>query len=168
MAPALSDLDVRIGTGSDSAISNSCPQQGSRTSTIQSPKGPRSKGTKPSLWAYAYDRLRQENITLASKFEALLNVSTSSTEDKDDGNFCCKILNIQQQALEDIITAKDSQALSNTTSKIKRCFQRGIAVIVGARDFIGSAVSANPYAALAWSGVSLMLSVRHPFLLSYA
>lgn len=168
----MSHLDLELETGVDTTISNSrekkAPEdagtpQNLHNKASQSPIGPRPKETKPSLWAYAYERVRQENVKLSREFEARLGVSITSTGNDGDRDFYNKIEEIQQKALKDISTARESRELSKTTAKIKRCFERGIAVIIGARDLIASAASANPYAALAWSGVSLLLPVRHLF-----
>ncbi|KAL9611416.1 MAG: hypothetical protein Q9167_003922 [Letrouitia subvulpina] len=166
VAVALSHLDLELDTGVDTTISNSREKKASedagtrqdlRTKASQSPSGPRSEEIKPSLWAYAYKRVRQENVKLSREFEARLGVSTTSIGNDDDSDFYSKIEEVQQKALKDITTTRESRELSKTTAKIKRCFERGIAVIFGARDLIASAASANPYAALAWSGVSLLL-----------
>lgn len=167
----MSRPDPGLNTKADTANSNSREKKASEdagtrqdlsTKAPQSPVGQRSKETKFSLWAFAYERVRQDNVKLAREFEACLGVSATNTNHDDDSDFCSKIDEIQRKALEDIDTAKESQ-LDKTTAKIKRCFERGIAVIIGAKDLIASAASANPYAALAWSGVSLLLPVRYPF-----
>ena len=132
-----------------------------RIKASQSPLGLRSQKIKTSLWVYAYQRVRQENVKLSREFEARLGISTTGTGSDDENDFYDKIQTIQQKALEGIDTARESRELSKTTAKIKRCFENGIAVIIGAKDFIALAVSANPYAALAWSGVSVLLPVRH-------
>ena len=169
---ASSHQDLQFDPGVYTSISNSRGKKASedagtrqdlRTRAPQGPIGFRSKEIKPSLWAYAYERVQQENVKLSREFEARLGISTTSTLRDDDRDFYTRIEAIQQKALEGIETARKSGELSETTAKIKRCFEKGIAVIIGAKDLIASAVSANPYAALAWSGVSVMLPVRHAF-----
>ena len=148
----MSHLDLEPNTGADTAISNSGEKKASEDADARQDlltQAPRSKETKPSLWAYAYERVRQENVKLSREFEARLGVSTTSTGNDDDSDFHNKIEEVQQKALKGITTAREPCELSKTTANLKRCFERGIAVIVGARDLIASAASANPYAALA-------------------
>ena len=149
--------------GEQSTSKNAGTRQNLRANTSHNLIYPKSKKTKPSLWAEAYERLRQEHDELSKEFEARLGIGITCTGNDDDSDLNNKIHEIQQKAVKAITTARESNDLSKTTAKIKRCFERSITIIIGAKDLIASISSANPYAAMDWSGVSLLLPVRHIF-----
>lgn len=115
------------------------------------------EGVEPSLWALAYERLQQENVELTKDFETYLGISAANT--KSNGIFSTGIEEVQRKAFEAILTVKDSHEMKKPSAKIRRCFERGIEIIIRSKSLIELAVSANPYAALAWSEVSLLLPV---------
>ncbi|MCJ1284122.1 hypothetical protein MMC26_003453 [Xylographa opegraphella] len=70
---------------------------------------------------------------------------------------------VVQKAFEELKEACGPNGKLNRTSEtIRKCFEQTNNVIVASRDYIALIVSANPYAALAWTGVSVLL----PLLLS--
>ena len=126
-------------------------------------KVPQSTTPKPvvaerSLWALAYDDLQKSNPELIKKFNFCLGIKTPDT---DDGNFVhSRIDKIVQKALEELRKVDSSkEKLNGTSAAIRKCFERAVKFIIASNDFVSSAVSANPYAALAWTGVSLLLPV---------
>ena len=64
-----------------------------------------------------------------------------------------------QEALQKLLQAKSSKEHLDKTTPIRKCFEQTIKVIFASKDYISSAVSVNPYAALAWTGISLLLPV---------
>ena len=119
---------------------------------------PKSVVAEHSLWALAYDGLQQKNPELIKKFNYCLGISIADT---NDGNLIYpKIEGVAQKALKEIEQAnKSKEKLNKTSAAIQTCFEQAVKVIIASKDFISSAVSANPYAVLAWTGVSLLLPV---------
>lgn len=64
------------------------------------------------------------------------------------------------QKLHDNETKKLVFNLGSESIKVREQGERIIKFILWSNDFISTAVSAQPYAALAWSGVSVLLPVR--------
>lgn len=107
--------------------------------------------SKPSLWALAYERLRQENPDLIERLNYLEIGIT-------DAGYAC-IGRTAQKAIEEINQAEDQNKPSKIGRTVQKYSQNTIKIIIASRGFIASAASMNPYAALAWSGVSLLLPV---------
>ena len=100
------------------------------------------------------------NPGLVEEFKHCLGISTIDVDDQNLGR--PMIDGVAQEALKALTEADDSKKeLSRTSAKIRKYFEQAVKVIIASKDFISSAVSANPYAALAWTGVSLLLPVSH-------
>ena len=127
--------------------------------------GPRDKSPpsteiqEGSLWARAYEQLHKEQPTLAEAFSTHLGLSNADLENQDLDH--SRVDKVAEDALTSIQNLNDSKRESKTFSdKISKHFQRIIKMIIASKDFISVAASLNPYAALAWSGVSMLLPVR--------
>ena len=113
---------------------------------------------KHSLWALAYENLQKANPELIQKFNYYLGTSTA---DVDDGKLCLSAIDeATHRALEEIQMAKNAKEKPNKMSAaMRKSFEQIIKIVSASNGFISSAVSTNPYAALAWTGVSLLLPV---------
>ncbi|MCJ1276426.1 hypothetical protein MMC21_004231 [Puttea exsequens] len=111
---------------------------------------------KHSLWALAYENLQKANPELIQKFNYYLGTSTA---DVDDGKLCLSAIDeATHRALEEIQMAKNAKEKPNKMSAaMRKSFEQIIKIVSASNGFISSAVSTNPYAALAWTGVSLLL-----------
>jgi hypothetical protein len=111
-----------------------------------------------SLWALAYRDLQKANPELVESFSHCLGIGTALT---DTTTFVYSdIKGPAHKALEEINEARNSKdKLDGTSVTIRKYFEQTIKIVIASKDFISSAVSANPYAALAWTGVSLLLPV---------
>ncbi|KAI4089629.1 MAG: hypothetical protein L6R37_008017 [Teloschistes peruensis] len=102
-----------------------------------SPNAPTpSQDAKPdnSLWACAYQDLARNDPKLIQKLNECLKINLS---ENGTGDLQCSEINlIVHDAIEEIAT---------------------IPIILASKDLIGLVLLANPYAALAWSSVSLLL-----------
>ena len=114
--------------------------------------GSRYRGDERSLWASAYACLQIENPRLVRKLEHCLGISATDNDAEIDG--------LAQKALEKIGEAQDSG--EKHKSSLQKYTKKAIELIIASKDFISSAASMEPHAALAWSGVSLLLPVSHP------
>lgn len=64
--------------------------------------------------------------------------------------------------MKDVDLAKWQIKAGNHSLVLRDQFEKAIKVIVATREFISSAVSSEPHAALAWAGVCVFLPVRFP------
>ena len=111
-----------------------------------------------SLWDLAYKNLQRANPILVQNFNLYLGLSTTDTEDGNPDY--SRIDEVTRKALEGLNDAESSkESLNKTSATIRKYFEQAVKLVIASKDFISSAVSANPYAALAWTGVSLLLPV---------
>lgn len=113
---------------------------------------------EPSLWALAYSCLRKENPNLIRNFDECLGIGHTDTQ---AGNLVfAEVEGVTQKALEEIEKAIDSKdKRSGVKLAIQDYSKKAIKIIIASKSFITSAASAEPHAALAWAGVSLLLPV---------
>jgi len=113
---------------------------------------------EPSLWALAYDYSRKDNPNLIWDFNECLGISNT---DNEAGNLVsADVDGVTQKALEEIRKAIDSKdKRSGVTLAFHQYSKKAIEIIIASKSFIASAASVEPHAALAWSGVSLLLPV---------
>ena len=94
-------------------------------------------------------------------FRDCLGISANGTD--NEGFVHSDIKNIASKASEAIKQASDSrESLEGKSATVRKYFESAAKVVIASNDYITSAVSANPYAALAWTGISLLLPVAHP------
>lgn len=117
----------------------------------------KSGAAKDSLWTLAYHDLRQDNPKLAQQLCDCLGIR--NTHDGAGDLVCSDINRVVQGALEEITKSADSEEHSGTALAIRQFPRKAVTIVLASKDFIAAAASANPYTALAWSGVSLHLPV---------
>lgn len=115
---------------------------------------------KPSLWARAFGCLQRDKPELAEHF--LLDLGIHATGGEGSNDLSPGLDNISHKAFQELRKINESQdELSRTNATIRKTFDQTVKIISASKDAISLAVSANPYAALAWTGVSLLLPVSH-------
>lgn len=114
---------------------------------------------KNTLWAQAYLKLKAKDSELFEKFNECLGFASSSTDSLSKKK---KIGEIQQRAFQALEEVNNSNKTIGLGSKMRKYFEQSIKFVNTSKEFISAAVSANPYAALAWTGVSLLLPVSKP------
>ena len=108
---------------------------------------------EPSLWALAIHNLQEEKPELIKEYYICLDIVSIDT---DNGNSIFPIFDgAVQKALEKVQFIEEL----NKTSTVRKYSGLIIKAIIASKDSISSAVSLNPYAAIAWTGVSLLLPV---------
>jgi hypothetical protein len=123
---------------------------------------PQQVSNENSLWASAYRDFQVANPELAAKFEHCMGI----TSVKNGENCYPEIKGLALKSLEEITQADNWKGKSSTPSAImQKYFDQIIKIIIASKTFISSAISANPHAALAWAGISLLLPVC-PFTVS--
>ena len=117
------------------------------------PRLPEQRPPESSLWALAYECFQKEDPKLAQKFGDCLGI--------DPVDLNAGLDQVIQKALEKIKETQDSKDILYKTP-LGRYLKKAVEIIIASKDFIGSAVSAEPHAALACCGVSLLLPVSIP------
>ena len=133
--------------------------------------------SEPSdLWDRAYKRLHEDTSSakILEEYEKILIRELSGTVDshypnsridKDTSDSNPGLAREKQMAalvskkLESIETARWKLQLGHATFEVKAQVDRIAKAVLFAKDFISSAASSEPHAALAWAGVSVLLPV---------
>jgi hypothetical protein len=129
---------------------------------------PNQAGSRKDLWEKAWDFLSNSEPRLVQKYEKVLqrkcpDVTSNAASPKSSRQ--------HQQELASIIVRRFVEQQNNPTTvqKVSQAIQTAVdqlvSVVIAGKDYISSAVSAEPHAALAWAGVCLLLPVRLSILL---
>jgi hypothetical protein len=108
------------------------------------------------LWNEAYKDLRDKDEKLMRNYEATAGLSGSD---------------IGEDQMKSILEAKVQDVNKNTWKLefggrgvlVKDLMKPVVAIVDWSNEYISAAVSANPYASVAWAGVSLLLLVSNSF-----
>ena len=110
------------------------------------------------LWRRAYQDLRIREEALVVEFERSITNIANSTADAEQTPFTHETI---QMIVKQKIDARKAKRLSIPLGKhsveVRAMGEKIIEGILWSSTFIGSAVSAQPFAALAWSGISIIL-----------
>ncbi len=114
------------------------------------------------LWNLAYTNLRIEDEELIAKYEAQLSGNLSAGLVLTLGSkFCVKdhMHAILQRKMDEVNRDAWKLKFGSSDVQVREVVQPVLGVVNRANNFITAAVSANPYASLAWVGVSVLLPV---------
>jgi len=124
-----------------------------------------------NLWNEAYNTLRKKDSELIDAYERDLLASQDLAFDKQtslsegqipsvgDIDRGVQLQKLVDQKLQDIQDSRLKITVSGKEIVVKEQVCKVVHAILSAKDFIGSAVSAEPHAALAWAGVLVVLPV---------
>ncbi|KAF3400789.1 hypothetical protein DPV78_005126 [Talaromyces pinophilus] len=161
-APPTTTLSATTSTTLNAVQSVSQPttQTTSNTTLSTSPSY-----VKRDLWDEAYEALRAENEDLIQKYEAII-----LEHDKQNNNATGQQLappkssrreeqlrQIVSQKINEVDLAKWRIKAGNHSLVLRDQFEKAIKVIIATKEFISTAVSNEPHAALAWAGVCVFL-----------
>ena len=109
------------------------------------------------LWTSAYSRLKDQDPELIQEFRRCLGLTATD----DRAITVIELDEVTKRALEELENPEEVKGdkLSRTKASIRKCFEQTVKVVAASNAFISAAISSNPYAALAWTGVSLLLPV---------
>ena len=109
------------------------------------------------LWERAYEDLKHRDPDLVEKYEISLGPSII---DPTQPSLSPKVIEtIVKSKLEDREASHLVIKLGQQPVKVREQGEKVIKFILWSNDIISQALSAQPYAALAWSGVSILLPV---------
>ena len=107
---------------------------------------------------HAYEALKSRDPLLVAEYEQqLVSSGVPHIEAKQPSMSQERIATIVKQKLENRNTKRLVTRLGTRPIKIRENGENIIKFILWANSFISAAVSTQPYAALAWSGVSIIL-----------
>ena len=114
------------------------------------------------LWDEAYEALREANSKLAEQYEeSIMRI------DHENGHLAPVGSLARQKQLSVVITKrleaieKDQKSFMVAGRRVilQEQLDKVVRIVMFAKDFVSSAVSAEPHAALAWAGVCVLLPV---------
>ena len=114
------------------------------------------------LWDEAYEALRETNTKLVEQYEetivridqAVAHLGPVGSVARQD-----QLSAFITRRLDSIEKDKKSLVVAGKTIVLHEQVNRVVRIIMFAKDFVSSAVNAEPHAALAWTGVCLLLPV---------
>lgn len=112
------------------------------------------------LWMHAYEALKLRNPELVIAYERHLASADISHTSSASPSLSPELIEaIVKKKLEDREAKRLVVRLGEEPIKVREQGEKVIKFIIWSNGFISAAVSAQPYAALAWSGVSILLPV---------
>lgn len=114
-----------------------------------------------SLWAFAFKDLQKANPELIEKFKYCIGVGSEADGLQNPESSTKDMVQNGLSKIDEVIISKE--ALNGKSDKIRKYFEQTIKLVISAKDFISAAVAANPSAAMAWTGICLVLPVSGRF-----
>ena len=109
--------------------------------------------TSERLWKTAYDVLKEREPKLSEAYER--NLTPDEAPFHDQARIC--------QAIKDHLDDRENKqwifSLGKRPIKIREHGEKALRFIAWSNDLVKAAVASEPHAALAWSGVALILPV---------
>ncbi|OCK75173.1 hypothetical protein K432DRAFT_274329, partial [Lepidopterella palustris CBS 459.81] len=115
-----------------------------------------------NLWDEAYNVLREKDAKLIDAYEKDLLTSQNPHQQADGVGGADRQVQLQElvnHKLQGMQNAQLKIVVSGKEVVVKEQVRKVVHAILSAKDFIGSAVSAEPHAALAWAGVLVVLPI---------
>ncbi|OJD19429.1 hypothetical protein AJ78_00603 [Emergomyces pasteurianus Ep9510] len=117
-----------------------------------------------NLWDEAYNELRKEDAKLVDAYErglfAIQDLNQKAPEGEDREIQLQKLLNSK---LQDIENSQMKISIHGKDVVIRDQVRKVVQSILSVKDYIGTVASTEPHAALAWTGVLILLPViAHP------
>ena len=112
-----------------------------------------------NLWKQAYEQLKAREPSLIAAFEDFLQKQYGSHHlSPTNDDFITEVVesSVEKNEARQLVVRIRRERIS-----IRKAGENVIRTILWANDFISAAISSQPYAALAWSGVSILLPVRY-------
>ncbi|KAI1113784.1 ankyrin repeat-containing domain protein [Nemania sp. NC0429] len=129
------------------------------------PLSPPSKAPERSirqLWDQAYEKLQKEDKELIAKYESKVSGDLGTSLSSMLGpkaNMRDQMQAVLQRKMNEIDRNKWKLKVGSSEVHTQDLLQPVLSTVTWANNFIGQAVSANPYASLAWAGVGLLLPI---------
>lgn len=138
-------------------------QSGSTTPLPAAPNTGNSSNTdiRETLWSRAYSILQERDAELIKQYGKLLQANTGNIADVNADSSLLADPTAIKQTISDLVTLRENKqwkvTLGGQTIKAKDTVEKLAKLLVWSDKVIKDALSAQPYAALAWAGVSVFL-----------
>lgn len=133
-----------------------------RNSQIDGSDGtiPEDEGRSKDLWMHAYEILKIKDPELVTAYERHLTSDDASHTASTSPHLSPQLIaSIIKPKLEERASKKLVLDLGKKSVKLREQGEKVIKFILWSTPFISECINARPFAALAWSGVSNLLSV---------
>jgi hypothetical protein len=125
------------------------------------------------LWKEAYERLAGDKSGLIAQYEKILALeeceeekSTQTDQNSHDqssqpriAHSRTRLTTLAKKKLDSLDESRLTIKLGSRTLKFKDGVDPVVKVLISAKDFVSGAVASEPHAALAWTGVCILLPV---------
>ncbi|KAJ5806268.1 uncharacterized protein N7503_003870 [Penicillium pulvis] len=169
--PSSSPSPSKVGTDKNNSVAAATSSHTLQPGSCNSDLNITSDDSLPrDLWDEAYAILSVEDPELIGKYENILLTQMKGKGDSSQNHLAPvgsykreeQLRQIAKSKVEEIDLAQWQVKIGNHSVDVSGQFNKVVKIVVAAKDFVSSAVSAEPHAALAWAGVCLFL----PLLLS--
>ncbi|OQD93481.1 hypothetical protein PENSOL_c032G04840 [Penicillium solitum] len=121
--------------------------------------------TPRDLWDEAYIILSREDPKLKERYEEILSTQDEINGEPSHNHLAPagsyqreeQLRQIAKSKVEEIDLAKWQPRIGSHSVDVGGGFNQAVKVVVAAKEFVSSAVSSEPHAALAWAGVCIFL-----------
>ncbi|EEA28223.1 hypothetical protein TMatcc_003457 [Talaromyces marneffei ATCC 18224] len=152
--------DTRPATtvNTQNSVSTSQPTTQTASNTILSAKP---RYVKRDLWDEAYEALQAQNQDLIQKYEEIIleydkqnaDATTQQLAPPKSSRREEQLRQIASQKIDEVDLAKWQIKIGNRSLVLRDQFDKAVKVVIATKEFISSAVSSEPHAALAWAGL---------------
>ncbi|KAL7932058.1 ankyrin repeat-containing domain protein [Trichoderma chlorosporum] len=156
------DVEVSLNTNGSTADQVSTNESIKQSESLRNPVTPLSLENIPvrELWNVAYEKLREEDGALIAEYEAKMRgsvVAGLAEALRPTTNVRERMWAILQSKMDEVNNNTMKLKLGSAEVTMKDAAQLVLSVVGSANDYITQAVGANPYASIAWAGVSFLL-----------
>ncbi|CAI7575822.1 unnamed protein product [Penicillium discolor] len=117
------------------------------------------------LWDEAYINLSRDDPKLKERYEEILSTQDEINGELSENHLAPagsyqreeRLRQIAKSKVEEIDLAKWQPKIGSHSVDVGGGFDQAVKVVVAAKEFVSSAVSSEPHAALAWAGVCIFL-----------
>ncbi|KAF8858160.1 hypothetical protein BDZ45DRAFT_802669 [Acephala macrosclerotiorum] len=166
---AYSDADIATSTRSGEPVVTQASQMTSRSDVSQ--KATTAELLKPclisELWNEAYESLRTKEEKLVKDYEAILSTNIETAFGLTSDILSPRARVTRRDQMERILKRKLAEMKENEWRlrfngldiAFKDLAEPVLGIVSAADQYVTNALSANPYASIAWAGVSLILPI---------
>ncbi|KAJ5903859.1 hypothetical protein N7504_006242 [Penicillium tannophilum] len=165
-SPSLSPSPSKVGTPKDNCITTATSSHTLQSGSCNSNLNIASDDSTPrDLWDEAYAILSVEDPGLIEKYENILLNQVKGNGDSSQNHLAPigsyereeQLRQIAKSKVEEVNLAQWQVNIGSHSVDLRGQFNKAVKIVVAAKDFVSSAVSAEPHAALAWAGICLFL-----------
>ena len=159
--PQASPVETQSSLAAKSGLSNQTDESRATTQLVP-----------PSdLWDEAYEALSGANNKLVEQYEeSIVRIDQGDAQLAPVGSIARQeqLSVIISKRLDAIEKDESSFTMAGRRVIVREQFDKFVKIVICAKDFVSSAVSVEPHAALAWAGICVLLPVSTVFLWNFS